>query len=246
MISLVRENLETFKKSPDYIKNEIFIFAGNVFVFAILSVVLIKLQGLFLTGFIIGVLTVVTKIISLYSQKIKNMQTGKKYKFIVLFDSFYMVMLFFYIYFPVNIWLITTMLFGAVHSIFLTSFFIDYDVIMKETLSSGFFKKIQYLERFFTTVTAIIGAGIGAVLMFMFVDNNLVPIEITVYKILLIVAVLIFFLLLFEVKQYNRFYKDLNVIQDEKEDEAEDSHIIMTFEEFKTKNTFYKKKEVKK
>ena len=63
MISLVRENLETFKKSPDYIKNEMFIFAGNVFVFAILSVVLIKLQGLFLTGFIIGVLTVITKII---------------------------------------------------------------------------------------------------------------------------------------------------------------------------------------
>ena len=72
--------------------------------------------------------------------------------------------------------------------------------------------------------------------MFMFVDNNLVPIEITVYKILLIVAALIFFLLLFEVKQYNKFYKDLDIIQDEKEDEAGDSHIIMTFEEFKKNN----------
>jgi len=32
MISLFKENLETLKKSPEYIKNEMFIMMSNVFI----------------------------------------------------------------------------------------------------------------------------------------------------------------------------------------------------------------------
>jgi len=241
MISLFKENLETLKKSPEYIKNEMLIMMFNVFINSIILVVVSKLQGLFLTGFMIGAITVITKIISLYSQKIKDIYTSTKYKFIVFIDAVYIFLFVSYIFIPTNVWLITYMLSGAVHYVFLTSFFVDYDIILKETLSSYFFKRVMYLERFLTTIAAIIGAAVGSFLMYFFVDNNHM-LELGVYQILLITTAITILILVFEFKQYNYFYKDLKTTHTKDECDTENNtHIIMTFEEFKNKYSFKKK-----
>jgi len=220
---MLLDNYRTYKRLPEFIKSEILIILSQIMVYTIVGFAVTKVKGLALTLTVIATIATLSQIVSLGSHLIKDIKTEHKYLIMMILSVVMITVLFSYSQLPAVWWVVTFTVVSAIEGIFVDSFFIDYDSVLKEICDSVMFKDIQYLERFAFTICGLLSGALGIWL------SSLYTIEIVLY----IAAVGNTLSVVFIYGQYRKFYKGL-VTQRHKDEKRVVGKMLMSFDTYKT------------
>jgi len=208
--------IKAWMASDNWIKIEMFLMFIFMIDNFIMSSIIYKLQGLLFTLSTIAIFTSLSKVSGLFVNFFKNIETNKKYLSLIYLGLIELVLLFSYGILEQKLWVILYIIFSIPSSIFLASFFIDYDIMIKNLTSDRLFLELQYLEHIVFSVTAIISG------VFVYYTSKYLDIENIVNIVIMIKIVS----LSFSIYQYFLNFRHITI---KKEDEnCKTSKLYMT------------------
>ena len=214
---------ETWRKMEKWMKIELMLMVAFGLSGVIMAGVLGKLQGMLFALSTISIFVMIRRSSGIFLPLARIMTTSVKYEILILISAFYIVALALYGQISNEAWVMINIFIEFVSGIFVSAFFIDYDVILKDLTSTKMFSEMQYLERMVFAATGIL----GGFLSFLMAEN--MNIKEIVMVVLQIEAIAIMFML----SQYLFVYKDLDVKDDEKDKDKESSiYLKKTLEEY--------------
>jgi len=232
MKNLLKDNYKTYKMLNAYMQAEIYIMFYYVIIGTSFGVILTKLQGFEFAATTIGIMMVVVKIVDLNAHTIKDLKLSTKYLIIMILDMIMILNLLMYEHIDLSNWLISTIIILGLFNMFLDSYYIDYDVIKRETLNGPLIKDLGYLHRFIFAIAGIVSAILITSLLKIFIidDDGIIGIENVIY----IITLFMVYVLYKEYRQYRLYYKDM-IVQHKEKEKREESKVLMTLEEYQNK-----------
>jgi len=190
----------TYKELSDFVKAEVLLNMLMIFSMALIGPVLIKVQGITFTVTMIGALSMLSRMNILISLLLKDIDMYKKHLLIIILAiiDFIVLVSFDYMSHTVFMVLITTS--GMLVGVAMTSFYIDYDVILADMLDKRDLRNLQYIERIAFGVAGVLGTGCAMLLG-----------DLDVGSIIKIGSIIFFLVILVIIKQHIVYYSTITI-----------------------------------
>jgi len=152
---------ETYKRLHDVVKLELLTGILMTFSFGLIGPVITKLEGLTFTVSILAGISIANKISIFATALLKSVRTNVKHIMLIVLVAIETVTLFMYSNEHVIVWLSIIVIIGVFTTMVLSSFYIDFDIVVAKTHDEDSLENIQYIERMVFSATGLIGAFVS-------------------------------------------------------------------------------------
>ena len=228
----MKKSIDSWNALPAYMKSELGIILWHTTMYGIFMVALTKLQGLVLVGSVFAAMYGLNKVLGLGTQVVKTVPTSTKYLVLLWIDVVTTILLFSYGAVDTTVWIVALVISGGLHGVFIQGFFIDYDVILRETTSKKGFMDVQYLEQLMFSIAGITGAALAFFTTHFLMSDDPKSLD-GIADVFFVAAVTYGAGTSVAIRQYFLYYRDLNVHEKKKDKVDEEPMFKYTLDQFK-------------
>jgi hypothetical protein len=213
-------------------KRELILLVLHSLLGPVVLVLLGKVQGVVWTATVVGVLMFINKGLMTFIDILKEVPMSKKYIVMTVIDILLMGLFFgYYFWFYQNdpkSWVVLLSLTYTVSGLFMSSFYMDYDRIVKEITDGTLYTNILYLEAFIRNACNFTGAVIAGSMSYCLMPEDPLSIVGSEYMALYIGGMLTLVVVV-DISQYDKYYRDIDIDRKKGGEEEEDDEDLGEF-----------------